>query len=59
MPAAFIEADPDAFLVDVEDPAAVASLAKRYGVSSHAMALRLTSLTARTALSLAGSGRLQ
>src|SRR3712207_456454 len=47
MPAAFIEADPDAFLVDVEDPAAVASLAKRYGVSSHAMALRLASLAAR------------
>ena len=48
MPAVFVEADPDAFFVDVENAAAVAAIAKRYGVSSHAMALRLAALAARS-----------
>ena len=47
MPREFLEADPDAFLVDVEDSTAVASLARIYGVSAHAMSLRLAGLTRR------------
>ena len=47
MPRAFLEADPMAFFVDVEDATAVAVLARSYGVSAHAMGLRLASLTNR------------
>ena len=45
MPRAFLEADPTAFYVDVEDATAVAALARSYGVSAHAMSLRLARLT--------------
>lgn len=44
MPRSFLEADPLAFLVDVEDATAVAALARTYGVSAHAMGLRLARL---------------
>jgi Zn-dependent peptidase ImmA (M78 family) len=44
MPRSFLEDDPDAFLCEAEDAASVALLAGRYGVSAHAMALRLTAL---------------
>ena len=45
MPRRFLEADPAAAMIDVErDPQAVAKLAKRYGVSSHAMSIRLGNL---------------
>lgn len=47
MPREFLELDPEAFLMDVEDATAVASLARTYGVSVHAMGLRLASLSAR------------
>jgi Zn-dependent peptidase ImmA (M78 family) len=47
MPREFLEADPTAFFVDVEDATAVASLARSYGVSAHAMSLRLAGLTVR------------
>ena len=47
MPRRFLESDPTAFFVDVEDATAVASLARVYGVSAHAMGLRLASLTTR------------
>ncbi len=47
MPRRFLEADPQAALVDVEDAQAVGRLAKRYGVSSHAMSIRLGSLAVR------------
>ena len=47
MPRRFLEADPDAALVDVEDAQAVARLAKRYGVSAHAKSIRLGTLAAR------------
>lgn len=46
MPRSFLEADPSAFLVDAEDVTAIAILARRYGVSPHAMGLRLASLSA-------------
>ena len=44
MPRRFLEADPDAALVDVEDAEAVANLARRYNVSPHAMSIRLGNL---------------
>jgi Zn-dependent peptidase ImmA (M78 family) len=44
MPRAFLEADPGAFLCEAEDPASLNLLVRRYGVSTHAMALRLTTL---------------
>jgi Zn-dependent peptidase ImmA (M78 family) len=47
MPRAFLEADPAAALVDVENAAAVAKLAKRYNVSPHAMSIRLGQLAVR------------
>jgi len=47
MPRRFLEADPEAALVDVEDAQAVGKLAKRYGVSAHAMSIRLGSLAVR------------
>jgi Zn-dependent peptidase ImmA (M78 family) len=47
MPRRFLEADPAAALVDVEDARAVAVLAKRYGVSAHAMSIRLGNLAVR------------
>jgi Zn-dependent peptidase ImmA (M78 family) len=47
MPREFLEANPTAFFVDVEDATAVASLARSYGVSAHAMSLRLAGLTVR------------
>jgi Zn-dependent peptidase ImmA (M78 family) len=47
MPRRFLQADPEAALVDVEDAQAVARLAKRYGVSAHAMSIRLGNLTPR------------
>ena len=47
MPQRFLEADPEAALVDVEDAHAVASLAKRYKVSAHAMSIRLGNLAGR------------
>lgn len=47
MPRRFLEADPEAALVDVEDAQAVGKLAKRYGVSVHAMSIRLGSLAVR------------
>ena len=49
MPREFLEADPDTFLVDVEDDTTVTLLARSYGVSSHAMGLRLASLGKRRA----------
>ena len=45
MPRSFLEADPMAFYVDVEDATSVAALARSYGVSAHAMGLRLARLT--------------
>ncbi len=45
MPRAFLEADPRAFFMDMEDPTAVAALARSYGVSAHAMSLRLARLS--------------
>lgn len=45
MPRAFLEADPAAFCIDAEDSTAVAALARSYGVSAHAMSLRLARLT--------------
>ncbi len=45
MPRSFLEADPMAFYVDAEDATAVATLARSYGVSAHAMSLRLARLT--------------
>lgn len=47
MPRDFLEADPKAFLVDAEDATAVAALARSYGVSAHAMSLRLAILASR------------
>jgi Zn-dependent peptidase ImmA (M78 family) len=47
MPRRFLQADPEAALVDVEDAQAVARLAKRYGVSAHAMSIRLGNLAPR------------
>lgn len=47
MPREFLEADPNAFLVDAEDATAVSALARSYGVSSHAMGLRLAALASR------------
>ncbi len=47
MPREFLEADPNAFFVDVEDSTTVACLARSYGVSAHAMSLRLASLALR------------
>lgn len=47
MPRQFLEADPEAFLVDVEDATAVSLLARSYDVSTHAMGLRLASLARR------------
>ena len=47
MPREFLEADPTAFFVDIEDATAVAAMARSYGVSAHAMSLRLASLTFR------------
>lgn len=47
MPRRFIEADPQAALVDVEDLQAVKELANRYRVSPHAMSIRLGHLAAR------------
>lgn len=47
MPRDFLEADPDAFMVDAEDATAVSALARSYGVSSHAMGLRLAVLASR------------
>jgi Zn-dependent peptidase ImmA (M78 family) len=47
MPRAFVEADPNAFLVDAEDATTVALLARSYHVSAHAMGLRLASLAGR------------
>lgn len=45
MPRRFLEADPAATSLDVEgNPQAVAKLAKRYGVSPHAMTIRLGNL---------------
>lgn len=44
MPRRFLEADPAAAVVDVENSRAVAALAKRYGVSAHAMSIRLGNL---------------
>ena len=44
MPRRFLQADPEAALVDVEDARAVARLATRYGVSPHAMTIRLGNL---------------
>jgi Zn-dependent peptidase ImmA (M78 family) len=48
MPRRFIEADPQAALVDVEDSQAVRALAHRYGVSAHAMSIRLGNLASRS-----------
>ncbi|MBE7181096.1 MAG: ImmA/IrrE family metallo-endopeptidase [Terriglobus roseus] len=45
MPRSFLEADPRAFFMDMEDPTAVAALARSYGVSAHAMSLRLARLS--------------
>ena len=45
MPRSFLEDDPTAFYVDAEDATAVATLARSYGVSAHAMGLRLARLT--------------
>jgi Zn-dependent peptidase ImmA (M78 family) len=47
MPRRFLEADPEAALVDVEDVDAVKQLANRYGVSVHAMSIRLGNLAPR------------
>lgn len=47
MPRRFLEADPAAAVVDMEDAQAVAALAKRYGVSAHAMSIRLGNLAVR------------
>ncbi|WP_216856884.1 ImmA/IrrE family metallo-endopeptidase [Acidisoma sp. S159] len=47
MPRRFLEADPEAALVDMEDAQAVGRLAKRYGVSVHAMSIRLGTLAVR------------
>ena len=47
MPRRFLEADPEAALVDVENEQAVKKLAGRYGVSAHAMSIRLGNLAAR------------
>lgn len=47
MPRRFLEADPAAAMVDVENAQAVAVLAKRYGVSAHAMSIRLGNLAVR------------
>ena len=47
MPRRLLESDPDAALVDVEDAQAVAKLAKRFGVSAHAMSIRLGNLADR------------
>ncbi len=44
MPSEFLLADPDAFLIDAEDPEAMAPLAKKFGVSTLAMSLRLSRL---------------
>ena len=45
MPRITLERDPSAFLIEIEDATAVSSLARRYGVSAHAMALRLAALS--------------
>jgi Zn-dependent peptidase ImmA (M78 family) len=47
MPLRFLEADPEAALIDVEDAQAVRKLADRYGVSAHAMSIRLGNLAAQ------------
>jgi Zn-dependent peptidase ImmA (M78 family) len=47
MPRRFLEADPEAALVDVENEQAVKKLANRYGVSPHAMSIRLGYLAPR------------
>jgi Zn-dependent peptidase ImmA (M78 family) len=44
MPRRFLEADPEAALVDVDDARVVGKLAKRYGVSAHAMSIQLGNL---------------
>jgi Zn-dependent peptidase ImmA (M78 family) len=47
MPRRFLETDPEAASVDVEDVEAVRQLADRYGVSAHAMSIRLGNLAPR------------
>ena len=47
MPRRFLDADPAAALVDAENADAVASVAKRYGVSAHAMSIRLGNIAIR------------
>jgi Zn-dependent peptidase ImmA (M78 family) len=48
MPRPFLLLDPKVFLVDLEDSEAMAPLAKRFGVSTMAMGLRLSRLAARS-----------
>ena len=47
MPRRFLDADPEAALVDAENADAVARVAKRYGVSTHAMSIRLGNMVVR------------
>jgi Zn-dependent peptidase ImmA (M78 family) len=47
MPRRFLQADPEAALLDVEDVDAVRKMANRYGVSAHAMSIRLGNLAPR------------
>lgn len=47
MPRRFLDADPAAALVDAENADAVANVAKRYGVSTHAMSIRLGNIAIR------------
>jgi Zn-dependent peptidase ImmA (M78 family) len=49
MPQRFLEADPEAALIDVEDAQAVKKIAGRYGVSVHAISIRLGNLAGRRA----------
>lgn len=48
MPSEFLLADPDAFLIDAEDPEALAPLARKFGVSTLALSLRLSRLALRS-----------
>jgi Zn-dependent peptidase ImmA (M78 family) len=47
MPSLFLQAIPDVFLIDIEDSTALEPLAKKFGVSPLAMALRLSRLGER------------
>jgi Zn-dependent peptidase ImmA (M78 family) len=48
MPRTFLLLEPEVFLVDAEDSEAMAPLAKKFGVSTMAMGLRLSRLGTRT-----------